>query len=247
MKTTIVPTTSCPPKQLCAGAYAADCTKYGIYPVTDEALELSEQADRARPHTAGGHDAIWIGRSMSTSDERRPPSLRQCGAGRRRHAARSCGGSASTSGRSGRSATSTSSPGRAGHRARAATTAPASRHDQDDLRHLGARWRRDPLGRQAGHICTAAGRRGARDHDHLPGPRAVRQPRHRPEHVPRPRAAPASSSSTRTAMERRREQTLTELRGDHGALDPPAGRLAVRRPAAVGRGRQGRDVEGASS
>ena len=44
-------------------------------------------------------------------------------------------------------------------------------------------------------------------------------------------------------METRARQTLKELSRDHGPLDPPAGRVTVRRSAPVGRRRQGRDVQ----
>ena len=39
---------------------------------------------------------------------------------------------------------------------------------------------------QPGHRPLAARRQRPRHRDRLPGPRAVRQPRHRPEHVPGP-------------------------------------------------------------
>ena len=45
------------------------------------------------------------------------------------------------------------------------------------------------------------------------------------------------------SMELKAAETLKHPAGDHGALDPPAGRLALRRSAAVGRGGQGGDVE----
>ena len=69
------------------------------------------------------------------------------------------------------------------------TTAPASRtlikgiagiHPFDA--------RRVPLRGQAGHRAQPEGRQRPRHRGRLPGPRAVRQPRHRPQHVPRPRA-----------------------------------------------------------
>ncbi len=44
-------------------------------------------------------------------------------------------------------------------------------------------------------------------------------------------------------MEAKTSETLKSLRGDDDQLDPPAGRDALRRPAAVGRGRPGGDVE----
>ncbi len=51
----------------------------------------------------------------------------------------------------------------------------------------------------------------ARHRGRLPGPRAVRQPRHRPEHVPRPRDSAGASCSTRATMERRARETLASL------------------------------------
>ena len=54
-------------------------------------------------------------------------------------------------------------------------------------RHPRPRLRRDPLRGQARHDPRAEGRGQARDRGRVPGPRALRQPRRRPEHVPRPR------------------------------------------------------------
>ena len=54
-------------------------------------------------------------------------------------------------------------------------------------------------------------RRRPRHRGRLPGPRAVRQPRHRPEHVPRARDPQAASSSTRLTMEARARETLASL------------------------------------
>ena len=56
-----------------------------------------------------------------------------------------------------------------------------------------------------------ARRRRARHRDRLPGPRALRQPRHRPEHVPRPRDARAASSWTSRRWSRRPRETLAGL------------------------------------
>ena len=81
----------------------------------------------------------------------------------------------------------------------------------------------------------------ARDRHRLPGPGAVRQPGHRAEHAARPRAAQARLLDEVT-MEKTAKQTLNDLPG-HGALDPAAGRLAVRRAAPVGRRGQGRMLD----
>ena len=89
----------------------------------------------------------------------------------------------------------------------------------------------------------AEGRGQARDRGRLPGPRALRQPRRRPEHVPRPRGArlaPAPEGADHGAEDGRDAEVA---RRHDDPLDPPAGRHALRRPAAVGRGREGRAVE----
>ena len=87
----------------------------------------------------------------------------------------------------------------------AATTAPASR---SLIKTISGLWdpdeRRDPVEGQPVAPARPARCRGARDHDDLPGPRAVRQPRHRPEHVPRPRAAAPPACSTRRRWRSRR-------------------------------------------
>ena len=49
--------------------------------------------------------------------------------------------------------------------------------------------RRDPVRRRAGHDPRAEGLGGSRHRGRLPGPRALRQPGRRPEHVPRARGA----------------------------------------------------------
>ena len=81
-----------------------------------------------------------------------------------------------------------------------------------------------------------------RDRDRVPGPRAVRQPRRRPEHVPRPRARPRHRA--------RREQHGAVGGGDaevavgpHAQVGAAARVQPVRRAAADGRDRQGRAVE----
>ena len=78
----------------------------------------------------------------------------------------------------------------------------------------------------------------ARHRGRLPGPRAVRQPRRRPEHVPRPRARGLAPSAARAEMERRTAATLASLSVTHDPVDPPERRRPLGRPAPVGRGRQ---------
>ena len=83
----------------------------------------------------------------------------------------------------------------------------------------------------------------ARDRGRLPGSRALRQPRRRPEHVPRPggaRRLPAAQGARDGAADGRDDE---EPRRHDDPLDPPARRDALRRPAPVGRGRPRRDVE----
>ena len=94
------------------------------------------------------------------------------------------------------------------------------------------------------HISGPKDAAHARDRGRLPGSRALRQPRRRPEHVPRPRGArraPAAQGAGDGAA--RRRETLKTLARDDDPLDPAAGRDALRRPAPVGRGRARRDVE----
>ena len=114
--------------------------------------------------------------------------------------------------------------------------------DQVHRRHPHARRRRDPLGGPAGPHPHAAGRLGARHRDRPPGPRPVRQPRHRPEHVPRPGAG-AALHPGRGRDGDGGERDAGQPRRHHGALGPPAGRVAVGRSAPVGGDRQGRAVE----
>ena len=88
------------------------------------------------------------------------------------------------------------------------------------------------------------GRSAARDRGRLPGSRALRQPRRRAEHVPRPRDARPLPAARRSADggedDRRRSRacavtTIKSIR--------QAGRDALRRAAPVGRGRARGDVE----
>ncbi len=88
------------------------------------------------------------------------------------------------------------------------------------------------------------GLRAPRDRGRLPGPRALRQPRRGAEHVPRARGArqlpPPRRDGDGGRGPRRRSPGLsvTTLRSR-----APDRRRPLRRPAPVGRGRQGRDVE----
>ena len=103
--------------------------------------------------------------------------------------------------------------------------------------------RRDPLRGRAGLDPQPEGRGQARDRGRLPGSRALRQPRRRPEHVPRARGArlvPAAEGAADGGEDARDAEVA---RRDDDQLDPPAGRDALRRPAPVGRRRARRDVE----
>ena len=99
----------------------------------------------------------------------------------------------------------------------------------------------DPLGGQARPHPQPERRRGAGHHDHLPGPRAVRQPRHRPEHVPRAREAAAPAPRRDRDGDRGARDAGRPPR-HHRALHPPARGLAVGRSAPIGRGGQGGHV-----
>src|SRR3954468_19328971 len=115
--------------------------------------------------------------------------------------------------------------------------------DQVRGRHSQRGQRRDPLRREARSHQQPEGLGQARNRGRLPGPRAVRQPRRRPEHVPGPRGARlalAVEGAAHGATNGRDPQLA--VRHDH-PLDPPAGCLTVGRPAPVGRRRQGRAVE----
>ena len=85
----------------------------------------------------------------------------------------------------------------------------------------------------------------ARDRGRLPGSRALRQPRRRPEHVPRPRGArlPLPAPRSRRWRAKTAETSCVASRVTTHPLDPPAGREPLRGPAPVGRDRPGGDVE----
>ena len=83
----------------------------------------------------------------------------------------------------------------------------------------------------------------ARDRGRLPGSRALRQPRRRPEHVPRPRGARPVPAAEGAADGGEDGRDAEDARGDDDQVDPPAGRDALGRPAPVGRGRPRGDVE----
>ena len=75
----------------------------------------------------------------------------------------------------------------------------------------------------------------ARHRDRLPGPRAVRQPRHRPEHVPRPGEAPAGLVLDEPTMEQtgRRDpgRPVRAHRASRSASRSPASPAASARPS----------------
>ena len=134
-------------------------------------------------------------------------------------------------------------PGRSGHGAGRRQRRRQDGAHQVHRRNLGARRRRDPLGRQPRAHPKPARCCRARHRDRVPGSRAVRQPRHRPEHVPRTRARCATYCSTRTRWSKPRPTTLARLVGDARSDRSVSRSLAVGRPAAGRRGRQGRHVE----
>ena len=115
-----------------------------------------------------------------------------------------------------------------------------SHADQDDRGDLGAGPRRDPLAGQAGPLPLPQGRHGPRDRHRLPGPGAV------PTTSTSCRTCSSATSRSGTGLldEITMEKTAKKHPGrparDHRPQDPPAGRLAVRRPAPGRRGGQGR-------
>ena len=115
--------------------------------------------------------------------------------------------------------------------------------DQVRGRHLPHRRRRGCLRRQPGEHHPPARGLGPRHRGRLPGPGARRQPRRGPEHVPGPRGARAAAHARRDQDGGSRARDPQEPVGDHDPQRAPDGGRAFRRPAPVGRGGQGRDVE----
>ena len=110
-------------------------------------------------------------------------------------------------------------------------------------RHPPARPGRDVLGRPPRPHPQPEGRGRPRDRDRLPGPRARRQPGHRPEHVPRPGAPDQPHLPQRGQHGAGRRGDAGQPACHHRPLDPPARRHAVGRPAPGRRRGQGRHVE----
>ena len=109
--------------------------------------------------------------------------------------------------------------------------------------HPHPRQRRDPVRGRRGAHPRPEGRRQARDRGRVPGPRTLRQPRRRAEHVPRARGArpaPAPEGADHGAEDGRDAEVA---RRHDDQLDPSARRDALRRAAPVGRRRQGGAVE----
>ena len=102
--------------------------------------------------------------------------------------------------------------------------------------------RADLLRGAAGAYPHHPGRGRPGDRDRVPGPGPGGQPGHRPEHVPGPGAAPPWTAR-RGLDGAGRGGDVEQPAGDHGAVHPPAGGLALGRPAPVGGGCQGGDVE----
>ena len=120
-----------------------------------------------------------------------------------------------------------------------ATTAPASppwsRRSPGSTRRTSGD---DRVGGRAGPRSTGPQRRPEPRHrDRLPGPRAVRQPRRRRQPLPRPRGAPAVGvlDEVDDGAAARASCSTTLSVTDPERAHP--GRLALRRPAAVGRDR----------
>ena len=116
------------------------------------------------------------------------------------------------------------------------------RADPLHLRHPSPRPRTDLLGGAPGAHQQPARGVPAGHRDRLPGPRPGGQPRHRPEHVPGARTSAARLSRRGRHGAGGQQDAGRPARHD-GAIDPPAGGVAVRRPAPVGGGGEGGDVE----
>src|SRR5919197_483872 len=115
--------------------------------------------------------------------------------------------------------------------------------DQVRRRHPPDRRRRDPVRRPARAHPRAEGRRQARHRGRLPGPRPGGQPRRRPEHVLRARGAHVAGTPRRDQDGAPGGRHAQEPVGDDDPLRAADRRRAVRRPAPVGRRRQGGHVE----
>ena len=87
------------------------------------------------------------------------------------------------------------------------------------------------------------GRQRPRHRGRLPGPRAVRQPRRRPQHVPRPRAHASAACSTRTPWRRGPRRPSPASRSAPLKSVRTAGRQPLRWPAADRRHRPRGAVE----
>ena len=115
--------------------------------------------------------------------------------------------------------------------------------DQVHRGHPRPRPWRDPVGGRTGAHPHAARRGAARHRDRVPGPRALRTTSTSSRTCSSAASACAASSWTRRRWRPRPRETLDEPRRDHRAVDPPAGGLALGRPAPVGRDRQGGALE----
>ena len=98
------------------------------------------------------------------------------------------------------------------------------------------------LRRPAGHRHQPQAGQRPGHRGRLPGPRAVRQPRHRPQPVPRPRDHQGRRARRGRDGEARRRDARRPV-GPHREVDPAAGRQPVRRPAADRRHRPLRHLE----
>ncbi len=129
-----------------------------------------------------------------------------------------------------------------GHRTRRRQRRGQEHPDQGDRRHPLLRRRRLPLRGAAGLGVQPPRRQRPRHRGRLPGPRAVRQPRRRRQHVPRPRAQAPRHARQRLHGGAGPRDARRPL-GAHPAVGAHAGGLALRRPAADRRDRPRRAVE----
>ena len=109
-------------------------------------------------------------------------------------------------------------------------------------RHPRRRQRPDPVRGPGGAHPRAEGRGPARDRGRLPGSRTLRQPRRRPEHVPRPRGQSRADPVGGADGAAHRRDAQVSGGHDH-QVGPPDGGDALGRAAPVGRRRARGHVE----
>ena len=203
-------TGSCPRARSAPARFAADCSRYKIHIDGRKGLwlRMTRRLDTHQPSRAAREGARSASadrapaRRLSTRRPLAPGHIAAAPAARVEQALRSGPGA---------DRVDLDISAGAGHGARRRQRRRQVDADQDDLWDLAARRGRDLLERQACPHPHPDETRRPRYRDGLPGPRAMRQPRHRPERVPRPRADAAPGVLDETAMELTAKETLSDL------------------------------------